>query len=224
VTTKHEPGVEDVATGRGGCLRVLLAAPALAVLAPMAALFRSWARWRRGSSIVVNSNIAPFERGEARWAKISTSIDIPHSIAGVVLITRCVVRIAEDLGSGGEVFHLVHREPGQDETIAVPLGSSVNDLAERFFLSCGRSVLERRILVWPTLARGHHLGEFIDPVAYDPEAPGEPEAALRSAPITWAMILKRHSCTASTIFQMNFIVPEQQAEKVEATVKRISTS
>ncbi len=222
MTTKHEPGVDDVATGRGGCLRALVAAPALAVLAPMAALFRSWARRRRGSAIVATSHVEPFERTEPGWVKISASIDIPHSIAGVVLMTRCVVRIAEGLAGGGEIFHLVHREPGREETIAVPLGSSVNDLAERFALSCGRSILDRRTLVWPIFARGHHLGEFIDPVAYDPEAPGEPEATLRTAPITWAMILKRHRGTASTIFDLDFIIPQQQAERVVAILNRLS--
>ena len=220
----HEPGVEDVATGRGGCLRALVAAPALVVLAPAAALYRSWARWRRGSLMVVKSHIEPFERSEAGWVKISASIDIPHSFAGVILMTRCVVRIAEGMAGGGEVFHLVHREPGRDETIAVPVGSSVNDLAERFALSCGRSILDRSTLVWPALARGHHLGEVIDPVAYDPEAPGEPDAALRAAPITWAMILRRQTGTASTIFDVDFIVPQQHAEKVEAAVNRLSAS
>jgi len=223
VTTKHEPGVEDVATGRGGCLRALVAAPALAVLAPMAALFRSWARWRRGTEVVVTSHIEPFERSEKGWTKVSTSIDIPHSLHGVILMTQCVVRIAEGLAGGGEVFHLVHREPGREETIAIPLGSSVNDLAERFALSCGRSILDRRTLVWLALTRGRHLGEFLDPGAYDPEIPEEPETALRSAPITWAMILRRHGGTASTIFNVDFIVPHQQSEKVEAAVKRLST-
>ena len=222
VTTMHEPGVEGIATGRGGCLRALVAAPALAVLAPVSALYRSWARWRRGPEVVVTSQVEAFERSEAGWTKVAATADIPHSLDGGHLITACVVRIAEGLGSGGEVFHLVHREPGRHETIAVPLGSTINDLAERLVLSCRRSILDGETLVWPALPRGRHLGEVIDPVAYDPEAHGEPENLLRSAPITWALVLRRRRGAASTVFEMAFIFPEDHADAVTAAVTRLA--
>lgn len=217
----HEPGVEGSATGRDGCLRALVAAPALAVLAPLAALYRWWAGRRRGSEVVVDFHTEAFGRSEAGWVRAEATIDVPHSADGSRLITRSVVRIAEDLGAAGEIFHLLHREPGRQETIAVPLGSAVNDLAERLALSCHRSILDGRTLVWPALPRGRYLGECLDPVTYDPEAPGEPEGVLRTAPITWALVLRRRRGVASTVFEMDFIVPEQQAERVEAAVTQL---
>ena len=222
VTNLHEPGGEGVVTGRGGCLRALVAAPALAVLAPLAALYRSWARRKRGSEVVVDSHTEVFERPEAGWTRVATTVDVPQSVDGGHLVTACVVRIAEGLGSGDEVFHLVHREPGRQETIAVPLGSTINDLAERLLLSCRRSVLDGRTLVWPVLQRGRHLGEVIDPVAYDPEAPGEPEKLLRTAPIAWVLVLRRRRVAASTVFEMIFIVPEDHADSVERAVTRLA--
>lgn len=218
----HESGGEGVATGRGGCLRALVAAPALVVLAPLAAGYRSWARRRRGSEIVVDSHSEAFERPEAGWTRVATTVDVPQSVDGGRLITACVVRIAEGLGSGAEVFHLVHREPGRQETIAVPLGSTINDLAERLVLSCRRSILDGRTLVWPVLPRGRHVGEVIDPVAYDPEAPGEPENLLRTVPIAWALVLRRRRGSASTVFEMAFIVPEDHAEHVERAITRLA--
>ncbi len=192
------------------------------MLAPVAALYRSWTRWRRGPEVVVTSHIEAFERSEAGWTRVVASVDFPHSLDGGHLITRSVVRIAENLGGDGEVFHLVHREPGRQETIVVPLGSTINDLAERLVLSCRRSILDGKTLVWPALPRGRHLGEFIDPVTYDPEALGEPEHLLQTAPITWALVLRRHRGAASTVFEMAFIVPDRQAECVETVVTRLA--
>ncbi len=222
VTILHKPGGEGVVAGRGGCLRALVSAPALAVLAPLAALYRLWARRKRGSEVVVDSHTEVFERPEAGWTRVATTVDVPQSVDGGHLVTACVVRIAEGLGSGNEVFYLVHREPGREETIAVPLGSTINDLAEWLVLSCRRSILDGRTLVWPVQPRGRHLGEVIDPVAYDPEAPGEPENLLRTAPIAWALVLRRRSGAASTVFEMTFIVPEDHSEDVTAAVSRLA--
>ncbi len=216
----NDPG----SPGRGGCLRVLAAAPVLAVLAPAVAAYRSWMRRRRGHDIVVSTQTVPFDGHQSGWAKISASIDIPHSLDGRRLVTQCIVRVAELVGCTGEVYHLIHRESGRDETISVPVGTSINDLAERFVLSCGQSILDGRTLVWPALLRGHHLGEFLDPMTYDPEAPGEPDNALQKAPISWAMILKRRRGAASTTFSLVFIIPHQQRAKVEAAIHRLSTT
>lgn len=215
-------GGEGLPAGRGGCFRALIAAPALAVLAPVAALYRSWARWRRGSAVVVEVHTEAFERSEAGWSRVRATVDFPHSLDGGRLITTCVVRVAEGLAGGGEVFHLVHREAGCEETIAVPLGSAINDLAERLLLSCHRSISDKRTLVWLALRRGRHLGEVIDPVTYDPEAPGEPDRLLGSAPMNWALVLKRHRGAAATFFEMSFLVPEVGADKVVVAVNNLS--
>lgn len=206
---------------RGGCLRALIAAPALAVLAPAAALYRSWAKMRRGSAVLVSVRSDSFERPGAAWARVSTTVDVPHSADGCRLITECVVLVAETLRANGQVFHLVYREPGREETIALPVGVAVQDLAERLIISCRRAILDGKTIVWPVLRRGHHIGQCLDPVNYDPEAPGEPDALLRSAPMTWALVLNRRRKTASTLFSMDFVVPEDDAERVESIVSRL---
>ena len=76
--------------------------------------------------------------------------------------------------------------------------------------------------MWLALKRGHHLGEILDPVAYDPEAPGEPECVVRTAPITWALVLRRHRGAASTVFEAAFIVPEDHAEGVKTAMTRLA--
>lgn len=209
-------------TQAGGCLRALLAAPVLAVLAPVTAIFRTWARWRRGSTVVVKTGNEDFERFESGWAKVTAEVNIPDTIDGVRLLTRSVVRIAEALHTAGQVFHLVYREPGNEETITVPLGLTINDMAERFALSCRRSILDGSTLLWLCLPRGRHLGEFLDPIAYDPDAPGEPEALLQTAPITWALALGRHRGGVSTVFKMEFIVPRGSADQVMTVLARTS--
>ena len=214
--------VDHSETDKGGCVRALLAAPALVFLAPMAALYRSWARWRRGSAVLVNSGIAGFERSPGAWAKVTATVDIPHTADNAQLMTRCLVRLAERLGTDAQAYHLIHREPGCEETIAVPLGLTINDLAERFSLSCRRSILDRKTLLWLAWLRGSHLGEYIDPVTYDPEAAGEPERLLRAAPFAWALALNRRRGSASTVFHLEFIVAREKADAVEAALDRLS--
>jgi hypothetical protein len=105
--------------------------------------------------------------------------------------------------------------------VAVPVGSTVQALAERFALSLGQHDLERRTAVWLALPRAVHIAGVLDPFAYDPEAEGEPHRLLAHAPARWSLVVAWAHGTASSRLRLLLLVPTSQRARAEEVLVRL---
>ena len=207
----------------GGCRRTVGGAVALVVLAPLAAVARSSARWRRGRDVRVSWRSAPFATDDRETVLIDVDLDVPVT-AGARLrreLTDAVVRLAEGARQADDVYHLVYRVPTEPESVALPVGASVQALAERFALALGQHDLEGRTAVWMAMPQTIHLADVLDPFAYDPEAGGEPHGLLARTPARWAMATTWVRGAAATRLRVLLLVPAARRATVEGLLLRL---
>lgn len=207
----------------GGCRRTVGGAAALVVLAPLAAVARTVARLRRGRDVRIGWRAVPFETQAREAVLVDVDLDVPDTASARVRreLTDTVVRLAEGLRHGDDVYHLVYRVPTEPEPVSVPVGASVQALAERFALSLGQHDLEGRTAVWLALPRSVHLADVLDPFGYDPEADGEPHALLAKAPVRWALATAWRHGTVSTRLRALVVLPPVRHPMLEDLLGRL---
>lgn len=209
--------------GAGGCRRAVAGALALAVLAPVVAVVRAMARWRRGDDVRLSWHDEPFSAADGEARLVDVALDVPD-VAGARLrreLTDTVVRFAERVRRPDDVYHLVYRVPTEPESVVVPVGASVQALAERFALALGQHDLEGRTAVWLAMPRAVHVAEVLDPFTYDPEADGEPRSLLARAPLRWALATGRRHGTVSTRLRMLVVLPAARQPLFEELLGRL---
>ncbi len=200
-----------------GCLVLAVRIAALGILGPVVALRRWVWRIRRGRED--RSRVA---EGPAVTAaglrRVDWTLDVPSAEerAARRRVTSALVRIAGTVSRPGDVYHLVHRPPGEPETELRAVGPQLQALGDRIHGHLSRSILEGRTSLWPALERGVFLAEHVDPVAFDPDAPGEPDAAMATLPCRWAFALAWQRQKASTVFRVALWVPQESVETVHA--------
>jgi hypothetical protein len=194
-----------------GCLRAAFAAPALLVLAPVSALVRRVSRWRRGRETRAEwSWVGHRGEDDRPLAYLGIDADLPLDVDGARALTEAAVRLAERLADGDSVYHMVHRETGGDE-VAVPLGPSIQALAERFSLTARRVALEGIPVVWIALPRKLALGEVLETAAQSSAA-----EQLLGIPARWGMVVTRHRGLASVHWHLDVVVPDGNRRDVES--------
>jgi hypothetical protein len=138
-------------------------------------------------------------------------------------LTETMVRLAEALRTQDEAYHLVYRVPTEPESVALPIGPSIQALGDRFQIALGQHDLEGRTVVWLALPPGIHIAEVVDPFAYDPAADGEPHRLMRSVPAAWAVAIARGRGPASEITRLLMLVPEDRSTSVESLLDSLRT-
>ena len=181
------PTPAEVGGRTPGCLRVAAGGLVLAVLAPAAALVRTWRRWRcparRRVAISESTAAAP---GRVRL-ELHAEVPAVEELGWRTRLTDAVVRLAESLRSADDVYHLVYRVPGEPEAVLLAIGPQLQALGERFSLALGQLELEGRTAVWPVLPRRCHVSMAIDPFAVDPEADEDRDRLLGLPELRWGL-------------------------------------
>ncbi|HOC41620.1 MAG TPA: hypothetical protein PKJ99_01275 [Thermoanaerobaculales bacterium] len=206
-----------------GCLRSAAGLAGLVVLAPLALAVRGIRKWRRGSELRVERGRAPFAMvAGPPLARIDTTADVPT--AAVMdfrrRLTETVARVAEALRRPDDVYHLMYRDRAADETVVLPVGPLVQELAERLHLVLGSAPMAGRTAVWLTLPRSRRVVDFVDPFGYDPEAAGEPERLLAASGMRWGMASAFAPRGPSLAFRLVLYVPTDAAPAVEVALEK----
>jgi len=207
----------DRLAGSRGCLATGVGAAALAALAPFVLAVQGWKKWRRGSEIRTTIDVEPLTNPSgADLRRIDLSLDVPQPAEPGFRrrLTDAVVRVAEVLRLSDDVYHLVYRLPWDEESVANPVGPKVQELGERFALVQSQGVMAGWTVVWLTLGRDRALAEVVDPVAYNPEADGEPEGLLTHRDVRWSMATEWARVGPSLVFRLVLVVPANQADEV----------
>jgi len=193
----------------------------LAVIAPAVVALRRWQAWRRGSGLrleVASSTPA----GEGR-RRLELGYDVPAAAPAFRRrLTDAVVRVAELLRRPGDVYHLVYRQAGEDEAVALPLGPRLQALGERLHLLLSRGSMAGRTVVWLALGRERSLAELVDPMSCDPELEAERERLLAAAD-RWAMASSWVVAGPSLLVRIVLVVPAEAEAAVTAILRKAST-
>jgi len=179
-------------SGLRGCLATGAGVLALIVIAPFALVLRRWQAWRRG--------------GEVR----ST------------LETDTVVRAAEALRRPDDVYNVLYRLPSDPEPVVLPVGPQLQELGERFSLVLSQGALAGRTVVWLTLGRDSALAGLVDPLKYDPEAEGEPDALLAAPDARWSMATEWARVGPSLVIRLILVVPANAENRVKALLRSLT--
>jgi len=202
-------GTEEPGTDRG-CLRLALAGPFLLIAAPVVASLRFFARLRRGKEQrirVGDAAVIPGSSGDMK--RIRGVIDFPSGVDVCRELTSAAARLASRVGRGG--FHYVlYRDKGSDENVVTGIGPAIQEFAERFLITCRRSSLEDRSVLFLAVGREIEIGRYLDPGGYDPDASGEPEGLFRRMPFQWGLVMLRRRKTASTLFDVTLVVASEE--------------
>jgi len=206
-----------------GCLRSTTGLLGLVVLAPFALAVRRCRAWRRGPELRLECtrDVFPVEGGPP-LARIDTSADVPSAAVEALRrrLTETVVRVAERLRRPDDVYHLLYRDPSAGETVVLPVGPQIQELAERLHLVLGLPPMAGRTAVWLALARARRVVDFVDPFSYDPEAAGEPERLLAGSGMRWGMATGFAPRGPSVVFRVVLCVPAEAATTVEAMLEK----
>jgi len=153
--------------------------------------------------------------------RLDWTVDVPleEERAARRRVTGAIVRIAESIGSPGDIYHVVSRSPVESETDLRAIGPMLQALGDRLHTFLGREVLQGRTSVWPVLPRGVHLAEYVEAVRYDPDAPGEPGGLLAELPCRWAFAVAWRRERASVIYRVALWVPTEVAATVRAVLE-----
>jgi len=215
MSSSGNPRLRSAAASGGlrGCAASVVAAPALLVLAPAAAVIRGWQGWRRGADWRIEIERIP--RGRDR-ARLDVTADIPRAAESgfVRRATHSLIRIAETLRRPDDVYHLYYRVPGDDDGVLLPVGPRLQELGERLSLSFGQSALEGRTTLWLTLPANRPAADHVDPSRDDPEAPGKLEELIARPGTRWAMAVRRTHLIPSTVHRIMLWLPDESAETV----------
>jgi hypothetical protein len=207
----------DRPTHSRGCLAGGAGAVVLAALAPFVLAVRSWKKWRRGPEIRTTIEIEPLTTSAgADLRRIDLSLDVPQPAEPGFRrrLTDSVVRVAEALRLPDDVYHLVYRLPRDEEPVLIPVGPQLQELGERFSLVQSQGAMAGRTVVWLTLGRQHAVTEVVDPVAYNPEADGEPEGLLTHPDLRWSMATEWARVGPSLVFRLVLVVPARRTDHV----------
>lgn len=207
-----------------GCLRSAAGMAGLVVLAPFALAVRRYRAWRRGSKVRVERTRGRLPVGDCEpFVRIDLAADVPISSSVEPFrrrLTEVVVRVAERARRPDDAYHVLSRDPAADETMVLPIGPLVEELAERLHLMLGLRSMAGRTSVWLTLARSRRVVDLVDPFSYDPEAEGEPERLLASSGMRWGMATSVAPRGASVLFRVALFVPPDAAATVEALLEK----
>jgi hypothetical protein len=218
-------GETEWRSGPRGCLAAAGGATALALLSPIVVAIRAWRRWRRGAEVRSTLEVASLTppSGPAR-RRFDLSLDVPPAAEPEFRrkLTESVIRIAEALRRADDVYHLVYRLPWDEESTAIPVGPRLQELGERFFLVQSQRAMTGRTAVWLTLGRARALAEVVDPIAYDPEIDGEPEALLVHPHVRWSMATAWARPGPSLAIRVILVVEESCASRVEALLETLA--
>lgn len=201
-----------------GCLVTGLGAAVLALLAPFFVIHRGLRRWRRGSEIKKKIHGETLTRAEgSKICRIDFELDVPQHLEPEFRrrLTETVIRLAEALRVSDDVYHLVYRLPWDGEPVALPVGPQLQELGERFSLVQSHGVMSGRTAVWLTLGRERPLSDVVDPVTYDPEREGEPDALLTNPALRWSMATEWARVGPSLIVRLIVVVPSDAEERVK---------
>jgi len=94
------------------------------------------------------------------------------------------------------------------------VGPKIQELGERLSLTLSQSTLVGRTAVWLSLDSERALSEVVDPVNYDPEAEGEPDALIAHADAQWAMATSWARVGPSLIVRLILFLPTSAVEDV----------
>lgn len=219
-----ERGEIDGPTRSRGCLATGTGAVALAALAPFVVAVRGWKKWRRGSEIRMKTEMETFSNSAgADLGRIDFSFDVPLAAEPGFRsrLTDTVVRVAERLRAPDDVYHLVYRLPWDEEPVTIPVGPMLQELGERFDLVQSQGAMAGRTAVWLTLGRERALAEVVDPVAYNPEADGEPDGLLLHPELRWSMATEWARVGPSLIFRLILVIPTHRADHVQAVLEAL---
>ena len=214
----------DRLTGSRGCLATGVGAAALTALAPFVLAVLGWKKWRRGPEIRTTIDIEPLTNSAgADLRRIDLRLDVPQPAEPGFRrrLTDAVVRVAEVLRLSDDVYHLVYRLPWDEEPVLISVGPLLQELGERFELVQSQGVMAGRTAVWLTLGRDRSLSEVVDPVAYNPEADGEPEGLLTHRDVRWSMATEWARVGPSLVFRLVLVVPANQADDVHDRLNAI---
>jgi hypothetical protein len=220
-----DPDDRIPSTGRKGCITTGVGAAVLAVLAPFVVAVRAWKKWRRGTEIRSEINIESVTNSKgADLRRIDLGLDVPQPAEPGFhrRLTDAVVRVAEALRSPDDVYHLVYRLPWDEEPVAMPVGPKLQELGERFALVQSQGAMAGRTAVWLTLGGDHALAEVVDPIAYDPEADGEPEGLLTQPNLRWSMATEWARVGPSLVYRLILIVPPRAEDCVTAALASLA--
>jgi len=209
-----------------GCVTTVLGGAALFLLAPAAALVRAVMRWRRGSKVRIGWHSEPRPKPEAGLRTIDVQLDLPRGREAEArrVLTDALVRVAEALRRTDDVYHLVYRESGEPDTILLPVGPQIQDLAERVHLALSHVAWAGRTLVWLVLPRSRPLGEVVTELSWDPEAEGEPETLIRREAPRWAFALAFSPGAVATEIRLRLFLPVSAVAVVERRLERLRRS
>jgi hypothetical protein len=204
-------------TASRGCLATGIGAAVLALLSPFVVITQAWKRWRRGSEVrkkMVVASLTGAAGSELR--RIDLELDVPQAREPGFRrrLTDTVIRVAEALRASDDVYHLVYRLPWDEEPVVLPVGPQVQELGERFSLVQSQGAMAGRTAVWLTLGRKRAPSEVVDPVAYDPEADGEPGGLLIHPALRWSMATEWARVGPSLLVRMIIVFPAPYAHRV----------
>jgi hypothetical protein len=205
-----------------GCLVSAMGLVILTVTAPVVAVIRSLSSWRRGGDIrVVVTNEAVAGKADHPRRRLDLTCDAPISAAPGVRdrVTDAVVRTAELLHRPEVAYHLVYRVRGDEEAVALPVGSSLQSLGERFRLCLAQGPLAGRTAMWLALDRRRALSDVVDSATCDPDVDDVREHLLAAAD-SWGMATSWARSGPSWVLRMVVEVPAPAADRVQVLLQR----
>ena len=223
--TSSSGGGQEIPGRSKGCLVTITGSIALVVMAIPVALVRWWRARRRGADLRTSLDVQPFPiEGERARRKFDLTVYVPRVIESGFhrVLTDVVVRVAEELRLPDDVYHLVYRLPWEDEPVVIAVGPQIQELGERLSLALSQASLEGRTALWLTLGRSRRLAEVVDPIHYDPETEGQPEALLASSRPRWAMATSWERIGPSLVFRMVLVVGQEANDRILALLQSIT--
>jgi hypothetical protein len=166
--------------------------------------------------------VAGADGAERQRFELAMDVPTPAEPGFQRRLADTVIRVAEALRRGDDVYHLVYRLPWDEESTAIPVGPQIQELGERFSLVQSQGAMIGRTAVWLTLGRDLALAEVIDPVTFDPEIDGEPDAVLNRPEVRWAMATAWVRRGPSLDIRVVFVVPADSASRIADLLDKLA--
>ena len=207
-----------------GCLAAGAGILALIVISPFALVIRSWRAWRRGGEVRSTLESRPFASTAGARCRIDLALDVPAPAEPSFRrrLTDTIVRVAETLRRPDDVYNVVYRHPADPEPVVLPVGPQLQELGERFSLVLSQGALAGRTVVWLALGRENALAGLVDPLDYDPEAEGEPDALLAAPAARWSMATEWARVGSSLVVRLILVVPADAEKRVKTLLRSLT--